>query len=76
MTAHDPRSLTERLKWIADWSEPSIDLADAGTAREALEVIERLSYTLGCIANPDWKTATVEAMRELAAATLKDTRHD
>lgn len=35
--AHDPRTLEERLQWIADWSEPDIDLADAGTAREALD---------------------------------------
>lgn len=35
--AHDPRTLEERLQWIADWSEPGIDLADAGTAREALD---------------------------------------
>lgn len=73
--AHDPRSLVERLKWIADWSEPGIDLADAGTAREALDTIERLSYALACIANPDWK-ATVEDMREFATTTLKGLGYD
>lgn len=40
MTAHDKRTLEERLQWIADWSEPDIDLADAGTAREALDRIK------------------------------------
>lgn len=40
--AHDPRTLEERLQWIADWSEPGIDLADAGTAREALDTIKAL----------------------------------
>lgn len=43
MNAHDTRTLEERLRWIADWSEPDIDLADAGTAREALERIEQLT---------------------------------
>lgn len=38
--AHDRRTLEERLQWIADWSEPGIDLADAGTAREALDRIK------------------------------------
>ena len=38
--AHDRRTLEQRLKWIADWSEPGIDLADAGTAREALDRIK------------------------------------
>ncbi|MEN9924058.1 MAG: hypothetical protein RL268_184 [Pseudomonadota bacterium] len=28
--AHDRRTLEDRLQWIADWSEPDIDLADAG----------------------------------------------
>ena len=57
-SAHDTRTLEERLRWIADWSEPDIDLADAGTAREALERIEqltaeneRLREALGRIAN-------------------------
>ena len=27
--AHDKRTLKERLEWIANWSEPDIDLADA-----------------------------------------------
>lgn len=40
MSAHDPRTLEERLEWIANWSEPDIDLADAGTAREALDRIK------------------------------------
>lgn len=100
--AHDPRTLEERLQWIADWSEPGIDLADAGTAREALEriraqairirqledeytrrvhadnvemdalraTIARLSYTLGCIANEDWKAMTADDARREAAAAL------
>lgn len=37
--AHDRRTLEQRLQWIADWSEPGIDLADAGTAREVVERI-------------------------------------
>lgn len=40
MTAHDERTLEERLEWIANWSEPGIDLADAGTCREALDRIK------------------------------------
>lgn len=71
MTAHDKRTLIERLEWIADWSETGIDLADAGTAREALERIKRLEYVLGCIANEDWTWATVAEMRELAAEALR-----
>ncbi|SCW56440.1 hypothetical protein SAMN02927924_01390 [Sphingobium faniae] len=39
--AHDPRTLEERLEWIANWSEPDIDLADAGTAREALDKLNQ-----------------------------------
>lgn len=39
-SAHDKRTLEQRLQWIADWSEPDIDLADAGTAREALDRIK------------------------------------
>ena len=72
MTAHDKRTLIERLKWIADWSEPGIDLADAGTAREALDRIERLTYALACLANEDWHWATVETMRAFAAETLAE----
>lgn len=44
--AHDPRTLEDRLQWIADWSEPGIDLADAGTAREALDTIKHLRAEL------------------------------
>lgn len=39
-TAHDKRTLEQRLEWIANWSEPDIDLADAGTCREALDHIK------------------------------------
>ena len=34
--------------------------------------IERLSYTLGCIANEDWKDMTVGSARDLARAALGD----
>jgi len=39
VSAHDKRTLDQRLEWIANWSEPDIDLADAGTCREALDKI-------------------------------------
>lgn len=82
--AHDPRTLEERLQWIADWSEPDIDLADAGTAREALDRIKAdeatiarlreqvadLAYTLGCIANEDWANMTADDARREARAAL------
>jgi hypothetical protein len=45
--AHAPRTLEERLKWIADWSEPDINLADAGTAREALNRITAQASEMG-----------------------------
>lgn len=40
-SAHDTRTLEERLQWVADWSEPGTDLADAGLIREALDRIRQ-----------------------------------
>lgn len=46
MSAHDTRSLKERLEWICNWSEPDVDLADAGTCREALDRFTELEVEL------------------------------
>lgn len=68
--AHDRRTLEERLQWIADWSEPGIDLADAGTAVEALDKlraqaaeIERLRQRID-----DEREDAAKAMRDAAAS--------
>lgn len=69
--AHDRRTLEERLQWIADWSEPGIDLADAGTAREALDKlraqaaeIERLTRRIEDAAKDMREAAAKEAMTD------------
>lgn len=68
MNAHDKRTLKERLQWIADWSEPDIDLADAGTAREALERINALEAELASA-----YTAGMERAAEIAWQWTNDT---
>lgn len=76
--AHDPRTLEDRLQWIADWSEPGIDLADAGTAREALDTIKHLRAELArAQRNRDmWKGQCERQADELARVRkLEDIPH-
>ena len=70
MNAHDRRTLEERLQWIADWSEPDIDLADAGTAREALEKIREQAARIAKLESA-FHRARIEGARAMqeAAAT-------
>ena len=76
MIAHEKRTLKERLEWIADWSEPDIDLADAGTAREALDRIEalerqvdfRAAVAYDCGHTAGWNAALDAALKAFQAA--------
>lgn len=70
MNAHDKRTLEERLEWIADWSEPGIDLADAGTAREALEKIREQAARIAKLEAAEHR-ARIEGARAMQDAAAQ-----
>lgn len=76
MNAHDQRTLEQRLQWIADWSEPDIDLADAGTTREALDKIREQAAEIKRLTKriEDEREDAAKAMREAAAMEAKTDR--